>query len=300
MRPLCKVLSESRLIVFTAIYFFIFDAIGSDDPVQVTATYIGTATVLLEIGSKKPLRILTDPALDGPGKRYNFKFGTSGKKLMGPAVSVDQLPPIDLVLLSHDQHGDNLDDAGRAVLPRARQVFTTRSGAHRLNEALGEKVVGFDPWDKETIISAEGIAVSITAVPAKHGQTPLPECIVGETTGFIIEWPEQTKGGIYISGDTVFFSGIREISRRFKINTAFLHNGSAKFPISGPLRYTFNASAAVKAAKVLDATHVIPIHFEGWSHFSEGLEDLRASFVKSGVSERLMLLPPGVKTVLHF
>ncbi|MFP2929506.1 MBL fold metallo-hydrolase, partial [Pyxidicoccus sp. 3LG] len=94
-----------------------------------TATHIGTATLLLEIG---PLRLLTDPAFDPPGRTYGFGWGTRSRRTSGPALSVDQLGRIDAVLLSHDHHADNLDDAGRAFLPQAPKVVTTHAGARRL------------------------------------------------------------------------------------------------------------------------------------------------------------------------
>src|SRR6185437_17135404 len=96
---------------------------------DVRLTHIGGPTVLIEVGG---WRLLTDPTFDPPGRRYFFGWGTVSRKLAGPAVAADGLPPIDAVLLSHDHHGDNLDPAGRAVLPSAGVVVTTASGAARL------------------------------------------------------------------------------------------------------------------------------------------------------------------------
>ena len=79
-------------------------------------THVGGPTALLEIGG---WRILTDPTFDPPGRRYAFGWGTSSRKLTGPAVAPDALGPVDAVLLTHDHHGDNLDDLGRTLLPRA-------------------------------------------------------------------------------------------------------------------------------------------------------------------------------------
>lgn len=92
-------------------------------------THIGTATMLREIGS---LRLLTDPAFDSPGGNYNFGFGTSSTKLTSPAIEPGDIGKIDAVLLSHDQHEDNLDQAGRALLPSAGKVITTSTAAKRL------------------------------------------------------------------------------------------------------------------------------------------------------------------------
>ena len=107
-------------------------------------THIGTATLLLEIG---PIRLLTDPVFDPPGGNYYFGYGTSAKKLTAPALRLEQLGKIDAVLLSHDHHEDNLDRAGRAFLPLARQVLTTSAGAKR----LGNNSMGLRSWQSTVI-----------------------------------------------------------------------------------------------------------------------------------------------------
>ena len=71
------------------------------------------------------------PDLRPPGRRYSFGWGSSSRKLTGPAITPADLGPINAVLLSHDHHGDNLDTAGRALLPAAGVVLTTAAGAHR-------------------------------------------------------------------------------------------------------------------------------------------------------------------------
>ena len=96
---------------------------------DVRVTHIGGPTVLIETGGR---RLLTDPAFDPPGGTYRFGWGTGSRKTTGPALAAAELPPIDAVLLSHDHHGDNLDPAGRALLPSAGVVVTSAAGARRL------------------------------------------------------------------------------------------------------------------------------------------------------------------------
>ena len=78
-----------------------------------TFTHVGGPTALLEVDG---WRILTDPTFDAPGRTYKFGWGTSSRKTAGPALSVEEVGAVDAVLLSHDHHADNLDDAGRAML----------------------------------------------------------------------------------------------------------------------------------------------------------------------------------------
>jgi hypothetical protein len=79
--------------------------------------------------------------------------------------------------------------------------------------------------------------VRVTATPARHGP-PLSRPLVGEVIGFMLEWEGQQYGALYISGDTVWFSGIAEFGKRFRTSLALFHLGGVRLPISGPLRYT--------------------------------------------------------------
>jgi L-ascorbate metabolism protein UlaG (beta-lactamase superfamily) len=117
-------------------------------------------TVLIEVDG---WRLLTDPTFDPPGRKYNFGWGTSSRKLAGPAISAADVGPIDAVLLSHDQHDDNLDDAGRALLPSAGTVVTTVSGAKR----LGGNSRGLAPWQATRLEAPGRPSIEITATPCR-------------------------------------------------------------------------------------------------------------------------------------
>jgi len=249
-----------------------------------TITHIGTATILLEIGS---IRILTDPVFDPPGGNYYFGYGTSSRKLTAPAIQPKDLGKINTILISHDHHEDNLDRAGRALLPLAREVLTTSAGAKR----LGNNSIGLKSWESRPIY-ADGLEIKVTAVPARHGSLG-SHLIVGETTGFILEWAGQKHGTLYISGDTVWFNGIHEIARRFQVGTAILHIGEARFPVTGPIHFTFSAREAVRAVKALNPQTVVPIHYEGWKHFREPKAEAEKQFAAAGIEERVRWLPLG-------
>src|ERR1700760_4802365 len=92
---------------------------------EVRFTHVGGPTLLIEVDG---WRILTDPTFDPPGGKYNFGWGTSSRKTAGPAVAAADIGPLDAILLSHDQHDDNLDAAGRALLPGAGRGGTTTAG----------------------------------------------------------------------------------------------------------------------------------------------------------------------------
>ncbi len=244
---------------------------------EIKFTHVGGPTAIVEIAG---LRFLTDPVFDPPGEHYSFGWGTGSKKLAGPAIAANDVGEIDAVLLSHDQHADNLDPTGRLLLPKAKQTVTTQVGARR----LGENAVGLFPWQSIVVRSAEGLEITVTAVPARHGP-PLSGGIVGKVIGFVLEWEGQRNGALYFSGDTVRYAGTEEIGRRFDVGTAVLHLGGVRFPISGPFRYTLNAKEAVAVAEDLAVSTLIPVHFEGWSHFRESQLSAGKIFAASPVAD---------------
>jgi L-ascorbate metabolism protein UlaG (beta-lactamase superfamily) len=245
------------------------------EPSTIRITHIGGPTALIEAAG---WRLLTDPTFDPPGGHYRFGWGTSSDKLAGPALTADALGPIDAVLLSHDQHDDNLDAAGRALLPQAGVVLTTTAGAER----LGGGVIGLEPWG-ETRLEADGrTPIRITATPCRHGP-PLSGPIVGDVTGFALEWEGQRHGQVWISGDTVLYDGVREVPGRIDIGTAIVHLGGVRFGVSGPLRYTFTAAEAVELLGAAAPQTVVPIHYEGWKHFREGRDEAERAFAQAGL-----------------
>ena len=204
-------------------------------------THIGGPTALIEVGG---LRLLTDPTFDPPGRRYNFGFGTGSTKTVGPALALDALGDIDAVLLSHDQHDDNLDRTGRDASTVVGQSSNfTVAAAHR----LGGNATGLRPWEAAVVTGGEGRRITVTALPARHG-APGISLSPGPTVGFLLEWPGQHHGGLYISGDMVWFGGIEKIAGRFQVSVAVVHFGGVRFPISGPARYTFDAPEGLRAA----------------------------------------------------
>ena len=238
---------------------------------HIRVTHIGGPTTLIEIG---PWRLLTDPTFDAPGRRYSFGWGSSSKKLAGPAMAADDLPSIDAVLLSHDQRADNLDDTGRALLPRARHVITTVAGARRLRG----NALGLAPWQDMSLAATDKPPLRITATPCRHG-APLVAKLAGDVIGFALEWEGQQHGALWISGDTVMFPGVREVPQRLSISVLLLHLGGVHFGITGPIRYTACAREIADFAALSRARQVIPIHYEGWSHFerSDAFADAMAS-----------------------
>lgn len=249
-------------------------------------TYIGGPTVLLEWGA---LRLLTDPTFDPPGTRYPTAYPTGTcvlRKTLGPAVAPEALGRIDAVLLSHDQHADNLDHAGRAVLLRAGVVLTTPEGAAR----LGGRAVGLPAWGEFDLIAGDRRVLRVTGAPARHGPAHLDR---GPVTGFVLRFLDDPGAALYVSGDTVWFEGVAEVAARFAVRAAVLHMGAARVPAVGPWPLTFTAADGAAAARAFADATVVPVHYEGWEHLPESRAEIESAFAAAGLAPRLRWLPPG-------
>jgi L-ascorbate metabolism protein UlaG (beta-lactamase superfamily) len=246
---------------------------------DINVIYLGGPTIILEIDG---LRLMTDPTLDPAGEVFTINDKPAYSKIEGPA-KVD-IGKIDAVLLSHDQHGDNLDNAGRKFLTLVPKTFTTRTGAERLQG----NAIGLAPW--ETVMLKDKI--TIISTPARHGPAG-SEHLTGDVTGFIVATKETQ---IYITGDTVFYDGIKEVAEKFNPKYIFIFAGAAK--PRGPFNVTMGTNDAIDTAFAFPGATIIPVHFEGWSHYTETGEMLRQSFSALGIADRLKILKAGVKTEL--
>jgi L-ascorbate metabolism protein UlaG (beta-lactamase superfamily) len=264
---------------------------------DVALTHVGGPTLLIEAAG---WRLLTDPTFDAAGEDYKFGWGTGSTKLAGPALAPEGLGEIDGVLLSHDHHDDNLDPAGRALLPGLGTVITTVPGAKRLTDRDGlSGVRGLADWQTTVLEKPDLPALEITATPCRHGP-PGSRPIVGDVIGFALKWEGQEDGVLWISGDTVLYDGVREVARRLDVDTAILHLGGVRFPVTGPLRYTLTAAEAIELVSSIGPREAIPIHYEGWKHFREGRAAIEAELAAAppGVRDRFRWLPIGERVAL--
>jgi L-ascorbate metabolism protein UlaG (beta-lactamase superfamily) len=250
---------------------------------SLTITLIGGPTALIEIDG---FRLLTDPTFDAPGD-YQLPH-VKLEKLTGPALGLDAIGEVDAVLLSHDQHADNLDHSGREFLSHAGRVLTTQAGAKR----LGGRTEGLAPW-ASTELTKNGRALKVTATPARHGPAGI-EPLAGDVVGFVL----SPRGGapIYISGDTVWYDGVAEVARRFNCGVVLPFAGAAQ--TRGPFHLTMDTNDTIETARAFPDAVIVPLHTDGWAHFRQDAQDLRAAFDALGFGPRLKLLEPGVATVI--
>ena len=249
-------------------------------------THVGGPTVLVELDG---WRILTDPTFDPPGRRYTFGWGTSSRKTVGPAVALEDIGPVDVVLLSHDHHADNLDDLGRTTLASASFVVTTEPGAGRLNAG---NVRGLVTGAMTTLHRPGRPALKVTATPCRHGPR-FSRPIAGKVIGFALGIGDAHETALWMTGDTVLYDELRTTAKALDVDTALVHLGSVQFGFTGPVRYSMTATEAVELLTLLQPRVAVPVHYEGWSHFREPETRCRAVLEGSPVSDGVRWLTRG-------
>jgi L-ascorbate metabolism protein UlaG (beta-lactamase superfamily) len=250
-------------------------------PAPLALTPLGGPTVLVELGA---LRLLVDPTFDHAG---DHPVGTRVlTKTADAPIDPDELGRIDAVLLSHDQHPDNLDRRGRELLATVPLVATTTAAAAR----LGAPARGLEPWDALTLG-----ATTVTAVPAQHGPDGT-EDLTGPVIGFLL----TTAGAltVYVSGDNASLRVVGAVAARSpRIDVAVLFAGAARTPlVDGFL--TLTSEQAVAAARILGRPRVLAAHTDGWAHFTEGADAFTAAFARAGLDDLLVDSTPGVRSIV--
>ncbi|NUT37141.1 MAG: MBL fold metallo-hydrolase [Hamadaea sp.] len=247
--------------------------------------YLGGPTALIDLGG---VRLLTDPTFDPPGE---YAVGQRTLVKLGePAAAAAEIGAVDAVLLSHDQHPDNLDRGGRAYLASAPVVLSTPAAAER----LGGAVRGLTSWESVDLPRPGGGSVRVTAVPAQHGPDGC-EPYTGPVTGFVLAGDELPT--VYVSGDNASLAVVTEIAARIgPVDVAVLFAGAAKTVLLDGAYLTLTSDAAAEAARVLGAPVVIPVHFEQWAHFSQGRDTLPGAFAAAGL-EKVLRIPALGETI---
>jgi L-ascorbate metabolism protein UlaG (beta-lactamase superfamily) len=256
------------------------DALPTD---VLAVTLTGGPTALLEIGG---VRLLVDPTFDPPGD-YPLGGGRVLTKTAPPALTAAELGPVDAVLLSHDQHPDNLDRAGRDALAGAPVVLTTALGAERLGGRARALATG------ETVDVGP---VAVTGAPALHGP-PGAEELTGPVTGFVLHGAGLPT--VYVSGDNASLDCVDAVVAAFpRVDVAVLFAGAARTALFDGAPLTLTGELAAEAVRRLDAGRVVVVHVDSWAHFSEDRDAVRDALAAAGLGDRLVDVPHGVRTEL--
>jgi L-ascorbate metabolism protein UlaG (beta-lactamase superfamily) len=249
--------------------------------------FVGTATVIIRYGG---FTILTDPNFLHKGDHVHLGYGLQSKRLTEPGLSLEQLPPIDFVLLSH-MHGDHFDHVVSDRLDKSLPILTTKHAAASLKGLGFERPIAFDTWDTMDVIKGNA-RMKVTAMPGKHAPGLL-RLAIPPTMGEMLEFSSGalTPLRIYITGDTLIHEHLHEIPSRYpEIDIALLHLGGTR--IAGVL-LTMDAKQGIEAIRITNPRTAIPIHYNDYGVFKSPLEDFKAAVRAAGFENRVHYLAHG-------
>lgn len=137
---------------------------GSPDFERGSIFFVGTATVILRYAG---FTILTDPNFLHAGAHVHLGYGMTSERLTEPALDIDELPPVDFVVLSH-YHGDHFDQVVERRLDKRLPIITTDHAAAKLRAKGFREARGLETWETFTIVKGDA-RLKITSTPGKHG-----------------------------------------------------------------------------------------------------------------------------------
>lgn len=250
--------------------------------------FIGTATVLLRYGG---FTILTDPNFLHKGERVRLGYGLRSKRRTNPAIELEDLPPIDLVLLSH-LHEDHFDRVVEERLDRSTPIVSTPHAAQALAGKGFTATRALETW--ETLAASKGGAtVRITSMPGEHGPGALSK-LLPPVMGSLLEFDAGRDGApfrLYISGDTLVHETMREIPRRYpEIDLGLLHLGGTR---ALGLLVTMDAKQGVEALQIVSPRLAIPIHYNDYTVFRSPIGDFQRAVRDAGLQDRVRYLRHG-------
>lgn len=270
-------------------------ATGWPAVMEITVTFVGNATTLISAGG---LTLLTDPNFLHRGQHAYLGYGLVSERLREPAFRIDELPPIDAIVLSH-MHGDHWDRVAQKGLDHNLPVVTTPHAAKRLQHRGFARALGLSTWQHQTIIKG-GNAIRCTSLPGRHA--PMwTQRLLPPVMGSMLEFASDDGSPwwrLYISGDTLLIEELDEIPARFdSIDAGLLHLGGTRLPAGRSLPFgltvTMDGRQGAELAARLDLPKMIPIHFDDYGVFASPLADFTREVQRRGLAERIIELRRG-------
>jgi L-ascorbate metabolism protein UlaG (beta-lactamase superfamily) len=250
--------------------------------------FIGTATVLIRYAG---FSVLTDPNLIHMHEKVDLGYGLSATRQTNPAIEIHELPPLDLVLLSHF-HGDHFDQVAERQLDKSLPIITTPEAAEALRQRGFVALHPLATW-ADVSISKGDTRLRITATPGRHGP-PVVSLALPEVMGSLLEFHSGANDRslrIYITGDTLIIDDLQEIPRRHpEIDLALLHLGGTK--VLG-IMLTMDAEQGVEMLRIIKPKRAIPIHYNDYDVFKSPLSDFQRAVEAAGLANRVHYLSHG-------
>lgn len=250
--------------------------------------FVGNATVIIHYAG---FTILTDPNFLHQGEHVHLGYGIRSARRTNPAIELEDLPPVDFVMLSH-MHEDHFDRVVEQKLDKELPIVTTHHAVDKLQNKGFQAAQALDPWESLLVIKGEA-QVRVTAMPGRHGpavlSTMLPP-VIGSMMEF--ETPTGTVSfRLYISGDTLVHQPIHDIPKQYPdIDLALIHLGGTK--VLGIL-LTMDGEQGAKMLQIIAPRTAIPIHYNDYTVMKSPLEDFMKAIAAAGLEGKVEYLSHG-------
>lgn len=264
----------------------------SENSLESTITWIGHSTFFLQY---EGMNIITDPIW---ARRLGFE-----KRLGQPGIPLSEVPPIDLILISHS-HYDHLHIASIRKLYRAGTTLVVPVGLKRKMLRKGFRNCMEMEWWQEIKLGK----IKLTFVPTQHWTRRTPwDTNTSHWGGYILEPAESEKKrlspNLYFAGDSGYFPGFKEIGNRYKIDIALMPIGAYE-PEWFMTSQHVNPEEAIQAFLDVGAETMIPMHYGTFrladDTAREALDRMESARVKHGISEnRIRTLSYGETLVVQ-
>ncbi|OBJ26356.1 MBL fold metallo-hydrolase [Mycobacterium colombiense] len=256
--------------------------------------FIGNATTLIRFGG---LTILTDPAFLHKGEHVFLGHGIWARREVEPACQIADLPPIDLIVLSH-YHGDHFDDVAAQQLDKELPIVSTADAVDKLSGLGFQRGHPLDTW--ESLVVRKGDAeLTITAMPAKHATDDAVAELLMPVNGHLLDFSRNGKQlyRLYITGDTMLIDSLEDIPRRYPdIDLGLIHAGGTTFLVTV---VTMTGEQAVRAVEITKPRTAIPLHYNDFSVFMSGLDDFKKAAEASAANTKFVYLTHGETYTFH-
>ncbi len=215
-----------------------------------TITWIGHSTFLIQLAG---LTIVTDPVW---AKSMGFS-----ERLEEPGLSLDEIPPVDIILLSHS-HYDHMDVPSLKKLKGTPAILVPEGLGPKVRRLMKENRVYELPWWGQVHIGA----VEFHFVPAQHWtKRTLTDTNTSHWGGWVIQRrmpaSNEASDSIYFAGDSGYFQGFREIGERFPAITYALMPIGAYEPEWFMGTQHMTPEEAIQAFVDVRAEVFIPMHY---------------------------------------
>ena len=261
---------------------------GTADFTEGEVYFIGNATTLIRFGG---LTVLTDPAFLHKGEHVYLGHGIWARREVEPACQIADLPPVDLIVLSH-YHGDHFDDVAARELDKSLPIVSTADAVDKLGALGFTQGHPLDTWESLQVRKEEA-TLTITAMPAKHATEEAVNELLMPVNGHLLEFSRNGESlyRLYITGDTMLVDGLEEIPRRHPdIDLGLIHTGGTTFLVTV---VTMTGEQGVKAVEVTKPRTAIPIHYNDFSVFLSGLDDFKQAAQASTAQTEFVYLSHG-------